>query len=104
MATQFKTVGQAADGLKETITNKLQGAFDKMGQVGINAIVKLTDWIQTINFDAIIASAVKFGTDVYNSIMKVVSYVQQNSDWLGQSRQVSRLGLPLLWQSMERLE
>lgn len=83
MATQFKTVGQAADGLKETITNKLQGAFDKMGQVGINAIVKLTDWIQTINFDAIIASAVKFGTDVYNSIMKVVSYVQQNSDWLG---------------------
>lgn len=83
MATQFKTVGQAADGLKETITNKLQGAFDKMGQVGINAIVKLTDWIQTINFDAIIASAVKFGTDVYNSIMKVVSYVQQNADWLG---------------------
>lgn len=82
MATQFKTVGQAADGLKETITNKLQGAFDKMGQVGINAIVKLTDWIQTINFDAIIASAVQFGTDVYNSIMKVVSYVQQNSDWL----------------------
>ncbi|WCZ54807.1 tape measure protein [Latilactobacillus phage TMW 1.591 P1] len=83
MATQFKTVGQAADGLKETITNKLQGAFDKMGQVGINAIVKLTDWIQTIDFDAIIASAVKFGTDVYNSIMKVVSYVQQNADWLG---------------------
>ena len=83
MATQFKTVGQAADGLKETITNKLQGAFDKMGKVGINAIVKLTDWIQTINFDAIIASAVKFGTDVYNSIMKVVSYVQQNADWLG---------------------
>ena len=83
MATQFKTVGQAADGLKETITNKLQGAFDKMGQVGINAIVKLTDWIQTIDFDAIIASAVKFGTDVYNSIMKVVNYVQQNADWLG---------------------
>ncbi|UTB76365.1 hypothetical protein A4W74_06540 [Latilactobacillus curvatus] len=83
MATQFKTVGQAADGLKETITNKLQGAFDKMGQVGINAIVKLTDWIQTIDFDAIIASAAKFGTDVYNSIMKVVSYVQQNADWLG---------------------
>lgn len=83
MATQFKTVGQAADGLKETITNKLQGAFDNMSQVGINAIVKLTDWIQKIDFDAIIASAVKFGTDVYNAIMKVVNYVQQNSDWLG---------------------
>lgn len=83
MATQFKTVGQAADGLKETITNKLQGAFDNMSQVGINAIVKLTDWIQKIDFDAIIASAVKFGTDVYNAIMKVVNYVQQNADWLG---------------------
>lgn len=82
MATQFKTVGQAADGLKETIVNKLQGAFDNMSQVGINAIVKLTDWIQKIDFDAIIASAVKFGTDVYNAIMKVVNYVQQNSDWL----------------------
>ncbi|MHA6403261.1 tape measure protein, partial [Escherichia coli] len=32
MATQFKTVGQAIDGLKETMAKKLQGAFDRVGK------------------------------------------------------------------------
>lgn len=43
LATQYKTVGQAMDGLTETAANKLQPAFDVLSQKGINAISKLVD-------------------------------------------------------------
>ena len=38
MATEYKTVGQAVDGLKETLVTKLQPAFDKVSGVGIKAV------------------------------------------------------------------
>lgn len=38
MSTEYKTLGQAMDGLVETITNKLQPAFDALSGVGIKAI------------------------------------------------------------------
>lgn len=38
MATQYKDVGQALDGLKETLTGKLQPAFDKLSKIGIDAV------------------------------------------------------------------
>lgn len=53
MATEYKTVGQAMDGLKETVTNKLQPAFDQVSSVGIKAVSNLVNWIDTINFDSI---------------------------------------------------
>lgn len=43
LATQYKTVGQAMDGLQETMANKLQPAFDVLSAVGISAISKLVD-------------------------------------------------------------
>ena len=33
MATQYKTIGQAMDGMKETLANKLQPAFDKVSKI-----------------------------------------------------------------------
>lgn len=45
LATQYKTVGQATDGLIETRTGQLQPAFDTLSQVGINAISGITDKI-----------------------------------------------------------
>lgn len=45
LATQYKTVGQATDGLIETLTGQLQPAFDTLSQVGINAISGITDKI-----------------------------------------------------------
>lgn len=38
MSTEYKTLGQAMDGLIETITTKLQPAFDAVSGVGIKAI------------------------------------------------------------------
>lgn len=45
LATQYKTIGQATDGLFETLTGQLQPAFDTLSQVGINAISGITDKI-----------------------------------------------------------
>lgn len=53
MATEFKTVDQAMDGLKETLTNKLQPAFDKVSKIGIKAVSGVADMIDKIDFSAL---------------------------------------------------
>lgn len=50
MATQYKTIGQAMDGLKETIANKVQLQFKKLSGIGIKAINGITDKLGNINF------------------------------------------------------
>ena len=50
MATQYKSVGQAMDGLKETLANKLMPAYDKLSQIGIKALSSIIDGLD--GFDA----------------------------------------------------
>lgn len=50
MATEFKTVDQAIDGAKETLSNKLMPAFEKLNQFGIKTVVALTDALDKIDF------------------------------------------------------
>jgi len=64
MATQFKTVGQAVDGLKETLTNALQPAFDKVSKIGIAAVSNLSDMIGSIDFSAIADKIIGFFSNV----------------------------------------
>lgn len=64
MATQYKTVGQAMDGLKETLANNLQPAFDKVSKVGIKWISNLSDRIGKLNFT-------KIGDQLSNSLGKI---------------------------------
>jgi tape measure domain-containing protein len=64
MATQYKTVGQAMDGLKETLANKLQPAFDKVSKVGIKWVSNLSDRIGKLNFT-------KIGDQLSNSLGKI---------------------------------
>ena len=66
MATQYKTVGQAMDGLKETLANKLQPAFDKVGKIGIKAVEGITDKLGNINGE-------KLGDNLVNIIQKAKS-------------------------------
>ncbi|TLQ15298.1 tape measure protein [Lentilactobacillus parafarraginis] len=68
LATQYKTVGQAADGLRETLANKLQNAFDSTSKVGIRAISSLTDKIGNINFDKMIPGLVSFAKGVVSAL------------------------------------
>ena len=53
LATQAKTVGQAMDGLKETVGNKLTPAFDYLSQIGISAVEGISDALGGIDGEAI---------------------------------------------------
>ena len=53
MATEFKTVDQAIDSMKESIGIKLMPQFEKLNQIGIKAVVGLTDAIERMDFNAI---------------------------------------------------
>lgn len=53
MATEFKTVDQAIDGAKESLSNKLMPAFEKLNQFGIKAVNAVSDALEKINFDSI---------------------------------------------------
>lgn len=61
LATEYKTVGQAMDGLTETATTKLQPSFDKLSGYGIRAVEKITSAFDKIDGDAL---AAKIGTGV----------------------------------------
>ncbi|WP_281681104.1 tape measure protein [Lactobacillus gallinarum] len=66
MATQYKTVGQAMDGLKETLANKLQPAFDKVGKIGIKAVEGITDKLGNINGEKLGDNLVNFIKNAQN--------------------------------------
>lgn len=59
MATQYKTVGQAVDGLKETLANKLQPTFDRVSKKGIKFVEKLTSALDSINLNKTFKKAEK---------------------------------------------
>ena len=53
MATEFKTVDQAIDGAKESLSNKLMPAFEKLNKFGIKAVNAISDALDKINFDRV---------------------------------------------------
>lgn len=66
MATEYKSVGQAMDGLQETLANKLMPAYEKLSQIGIKALSSIIDGLG--GFDANILT---------NGIDKVVDTVKR---------------------------
>ena len=53
MATEFKTIGQAMDGMRESLANKLEPAFSVFNETGIRAVEAFTGALDRINFDGI---------------------------------------------------
>lgn len=78
LATEYKTVGQAMDGLTEAAVNKLQPAFDTLSAVGISAISKLVDKVGELDGEKI-ASKLTTGLDkikpYWDTAVGVVSQV-----------------------------
>lgn len=83
MATQYKTVGQAMDGLKETATNALLPTFDKIGSYGIKAISGIINYLDGINPQALAQSIGSAVDNVINVLSTVFNFINQNKDWLG---------------------
>lgn len=69
MAEQYKTVGQAMDGLRETLANKLQPAFDALSGVGIKAISGIVDALGRINGDKVASSI----TNAFKGLMTTLA-------------------------------
>lgn len=67
LATEYKTVGQAMDGLSETAANKLQPAFEVLSSKGISAISKLVDKIGELDGE-------KIATKLTSGLDKVKPY------------------------------
>ena len=73
MATQFKTVGQAVDGLKENLVNGLQGAYDSVSKKGIAFISSLADGVSKIDFGAIFDKGFSIIENGFNKAKAVVT-------------------------------
>lgn len=84
MATEYKTVDQAMDGLRETAVNKLQPAFDMISQVGINAISGVSDSLDGINIDGLATAmlpAFQSLADVATNFVQQAIAWAQTADW-----------------------
>lgn len=84
MATEYKTVDQAMDGLRETAVNKLQPAFDMISQVGINAISGISDSLDGVNIDGLATAmlpAFQALADVATNFVQQAIAWAQTADW-----------------------
>lgn len=84
MATEYKTIDQAMDGLRETAVNKLQPAFDMISQVGINAISGISDSLDGINIDGLATAmlpAFQALADVASNLVQQAIAWAQTADW-----------------------
>ena len=77
MATEFKTVDQAIDGAKESLSNKLMPAFEKLNVFGIKAVNALSNALEKINFGKLADGLGKFleSIDVEEIVAKVSSTI-----------------------------
>lgn len=91
MATEYKTVGQAMDGLTETLSNKLQPAFDSVSAVGIKAVSAIADSLDKINGKAI-AKKIEPFTKSMNSIATAFSKNGINGAILEITNQINKSG------------
>lgn len=71
MATEYKTVGQAMDGLSETLVTKLQPAFDKLSGVGIKAVEGIIGKLEKFDFDKLVSSVSTGATKVIEYFNKI---------------------------------
>lgn len=84
MATEYKTVDQAMDGLRETAVNKLQPAFDAVSQVGIGAISGISDSLDGINIDGLVTAMLPgfqaLADAASNLVQQAIAWAQ-TADW-----------------------
>lgn len=76
LATEAKTTGQAMDGLKETLGNKLTPAFEILSQKGISAIEGITKKVEGIDGEKLatkVSAGIKAAQPYWEAFMKVAS-------------------------------
>ena len=77
MATSYKTIDQALDGLKETLANKLKPAFDALSKAGIKALEAIMNQLDKIDFKKLATGLEEVLNKIdFNAIVeKIASFV-----------------------------
>ncbi|MDT2797785.1 tape measure protein [Enterococcus cecorum] len=77
MATQFKSIDQAIDGARETLSNKLMPTFEKFNQFGIKVVEQLTNALDKIDFGKVADKVGKFldGVNIEEAFSKIGSII-----------------------------
>lgn len=80
MATSYKTIDQALDGLKETLANKLKPAFDALSKAGIKAFEAIMNQLDKIDFNKLATSLEEVLNKIdFNAIVeKIASFVSSS--------------------------
>lgn len=96
MATEYKSVSQAMDGLQETLANKLMPAYDKLSQIGIKALSAIIDGLDgfdanilTNGIDKVIDTFKRFGK-AFENTGAIKAFKQALSDVGGAIKNVMR--------------
>ncbi|CEF51422.1 hypothetical protein LGMT14_01315 [Lactococcus garvieae] len=97
MATKFKTIGQAMDGLKEGLTNKLQPAFDKASKFGINAISKIADKVDKFNFKVLEKTIDQVGPKIEKGLVRSFDLAVAGAKKLKQGFDIAKEAVQGLW-------
>lgn len=77
MAMQFKSIDQAIDGARETLSNKLMPTFEKFNQFGIKVVEQLTNALDKIDFSKVADKVGKFldGVNIEEAFSKIGSII-----------------------------
>ena len=77
MATQYKTIDQALDGMKETLSNKLKPAFDTLSKAGIKALEAIMNQLDKVDFNKLATNLEGFLSKIdFNAVIeKITSFV-----------------------------
>ena len=80
MATSYKTIDQALDGLKETLANKLKPAFDSLSKAGIKALEAIMNQLDKIDFKKLATGLEEVLNKIdFNAIVeKIASFVSSS--------------------------
>lgn len=73
MATQYKTIGDAMDGLRESLVQQLTPAWGMMSKVGIDAISGISDKLSSIDFTALASKAIAMGKEIADQLKSLSS-------------------------------
>ena len=114
MATSYKTIDQALDGLKETLANKLKPAFDALSKAGIKALEAIMNQLDKIDFNKLATSLEEVLNKIdFNAIVeKIASFVSTAAAkikefWQGfsESGAVSNFKVTLneIWQAIKKV-
>ena len=77
MATNYKTIDQALDGMKETLSNKLKPAFDTLSKAGIKALEAIMNQLDKVDFNKLASGIESFVSKIdFNAVIeKITSFV-----------------------------